>query len=51
MTAYEYNITVRGVNYRNQEANQSEPLKINPQGIAWYMHLTYTREVWVTPKI
>ena len=39
MTGYEYNITVRGVNCRNQEGNQSEPLKIEPQGIAWYMHL------------
>ena len=47
MADYVYNITVRGVNCGNQKGNQSEPLKIKPQGITWYMHLTYTRVVWV----
>ena len=31
-TGYEYSITVRGVNCRSQEGNESEPLTITPQG-------------------
>ena len=32
MTGYEYNLTVHGVNCDSQEGNESEPLKIRPQG-------------------
>ena len=32
MAGYEYNITVRGVNCKNQEGGESGPLTIRPQG-------------------
>ena len=33
IVGHEYNITVRGVNCRNQEGGESEPLTITPQGM------------------
>ena len=33
MTDYEHIIAVRGVNCGNQEGNESEPLRIRPQGM------------------
>ena len=34
LAGYEHNVTVRGVNCRSQEGNESEPLTIRPQGMS-----------------
>ena len=40
MAAYEYNITVHGVNCGSQEGSESEPLTIRPQGKFTAGHFT-----------